>query len=119
MKNLEHIKTGDTVVLNTGGFRGRRVPMKVERVTKTLIVLEGGGKYRRKDGYPPGEQIGYHPSSIEEMTPALREEMREQSRQLRATKALREMLNHGEGFSDEVLCGILGVYETFKGEQNA
>lgn len=47
---LKNIKAGDTVILESGGYYGGASVEKVERLTKTQIVLKSGGKFRRDSG---------------------------------------------------------------------
>jgi hypothetical protein len=52
---LAGLKTGDRVVLAGCGYRGEEIRLcRVDHATKTLVQLNGGGRYRRKDGCPVG-----------------------------------------------------------------
>lgn len=47
MNNMEHIKPGDRVLVETRTFDSIA---EVERVTKTQIIVRNGTRYRRSDG---------------------------------------------------------------------
>lgn len=59
-----NLKVGDMVV-ETLGFSGERIG-KVERITKTQVVLDTGGKYRRTNG----RQVGADKWSNSHIVPA-------------------------------------------------
>ena len=55
---LETIGVGSEVVVSGGGHMNKPSVAKVQRLTKTQIILDGSStKYRRSDG----RQIGGHP----------------------------------------------------------
>lgn len=56
MNSLENIKPGDTVVYRN---LERAFPAKVERVTKTQIVLEFGSRFRIDNGRKVGATRGF------------------------------------------------------------
>lgn len=49
---LDSLTTGDTVIVNG---RHRSSLSKVERLTKTLIILENGERFRKKGGRKSGD----------------------------------------------------------------
>lgn len=51
---LNNLKVGDEVVVSEGGIANRVFRSTVERLTKTLIFIKGGQKYRRRGGHSPG-----------------------------------------------------------------
>lgn len=51
---LAGLQVGDPVVVRTWPHKRRYYVGLVSRLTKTLIVTEGGWRFRRKDGWPPG-----------------------------------------------------------------
>ena len=54
------LKEGDTVITRLGySFNRREEISKVARITRTLIVLEGGQRFRRRDGYQYEAPTGY------------------------------------------------------------
>lgn len=50
---LAGLKVGDPVVVRTGFPEMKRVH-RIARFTKTLIVLDDGWRFRRKNGWTPG-----------------------------------------------------------------
>lgn len=70
---LNTLKAGDSVVYCSGTY-GKGVG-KVARVTPTQIILEGGGRYRRRDGDTVGGG-GWIPQYITQPTDALLLEIR-------------------------------------------
>jgi len=66
---LNNLKAGDEVAVFDGWVSNATRIAKVDRVTQTLIVI-GHSKFRRKDGYAPGN--GWHRSRISEPTDAHR-----------------------------------------------
>lgn len=55
MSEFQDLKAGDEVVLLSGRFGDTRYSLeKIERVTKTLIIINGD-RYRRADGRQTGE----------------------------------------------------------------
>ena len=51
MSNFEDVKVGDLLIKH---FRGMRSVVKVEKLTPTQIVVTGGDRFRKKDGYEIG-----------------------------------------------------------------
>lgn len=74
---LANLKVGDEVVVDSStSLCGGLSIVKVERLTKTLISVSDGRRYRRSDGIAPGD--GYSRSHIEEPTDEIREKIRRQ-----------------------------------------
>ena len=65
---LQNIKPGD-IVLYTAGFHDGYRKATVERLTKTMVILDGRGRYNRKDGYAVGSGSVYMRSHLVEPTP--------------------------------------------------
>ena len=57
MSNLADVKVGDLLIKH---FRGMRSVVKVEKLTPTQIVVTGGDRFRKKDGYKIGSGGFYH-----------------------------------------------------------
>jgi hypothetical protein len=72
---LENLKPGDKVVLSRG--LGTHWLNTVERVTKTLIILANGSRYRKKDGQLAGESMFGH-SQLVQVNPLIAAQMRRQ-----------------------------------------
>lgn len=53
---LDELKPGDRVFVDPCRVYASVTPDRVARVTKTQIVCEGGGKYRRDDGSSVGTE---------------------------------------------------------------
>ena len=51
---LTGLTVGDVVVVKTWPHKSRLI-RRVSRFTKTLIVTDGGSRYRQKDGMEPGD----------------------------------------------------------------
>lgn len=51
MSNLADVKVGDLLIKH---FRATRSIVKVEKLTPTQIVVTGGDRFRKKDGYEIG-----------------------------------------------------------------
>ena len=70
MKNekewLAQLKPGDPVILCGLGWGNERQIRKVDRLTKTLIILEGGARIVKKSGFSQGQ--GYFLTFLEEPT---------------------------------------------------
>jgi len=70
---LENIKVGDEVAAHSTGMAGTRLD-HVERLTKTQIILQRLGKYRRSDGRAIGSG-GFHSGWLSEPTQEIRDEI--------------------------------------------
>lgn len=71
---LRDIEVGDEVVFSGGGPMNKPGVDKVQRLTKTQIILEGSGtRYRRSDG----RQIGVHSWHTRYLRPADAEKLKE------------------------------------------
>lgn len=62
---LDNLKVGDRVIVSYGV--NSMVVSKVDRITKTMIVTEGGGRYNRTNGLPAGVS-GWNSGSLLEVT---------------------------------------------------
>jgi DNA replicative helicase MCM subunit Mcm2 (Cdc46/Mcm family) len=51
---LENLKPGDRVVISSGGVSDRKRVGRVERLTKTQIIVDGS-RFRKSDGWQPGD----------------------------------------------------------------
>lgn len=51
---LQELKAGDSVVVSGAGWHDVQEIEKVERVTKTQIILAGDQRYRKDDGHKVG-----------------------------------------------------------------
>lgn len=73
-KEIKDLKVGDEVIMETYGMSGkiRRIE-KVERVTKTLVIVRGT-KFKKGEGTPYGYH-GYNPTFIRVATKELKEEI--------------------------------------------
>lgn len=60
--NLENIKPGDEVICIS--YYGTRSIEKVDRVTKTQIILTNNQKFRKNDGIRIGRQRSFYISRI-------------------------------------------------------
>lgn len=62
----DNLKHGDLVIYKPSGFYGTPSIRRVERVTKTQIVIKGiHGKFRKSDGVIVGDSYSFHgPSRI-------------------------------------------------------
>jgi hypothetical protein len=65
---LQDLKKGDQVIVRGSGYGHHDRVTKVERLTKTLIILEGGGRYRKATGYRSGERSSWNFSYLVEYT---------------------------------------------------
>ncbi len=75
MSWLEELKPGDSVVVNAP--LGSESIGKVARVTKTMIVLDSGGRFQRSGfGGRIGRSSGFHRSNLAEATPEARDRIR-------------------------------------------
>ena len=62
---LENVKAGDYLIHSSTDPRSPDSIVKVERTTKTLVITTKGGRYRKEDGRPSGEDgWSLHFSSI-------------------------------------------------------
>lgn len=61
-KTLQDLSAGDRVILKRIGVGRTREIHQIERVTQTLIILDSGAKYSRKDGWqvPKGSFDRHH-----------------------------------------------------------
>jgi hypothetical protein len=57
MSNLADVKVGDLLIKH---FRGSKGVVKVEKLTPTQIVVTGGDRFRKKDGYEIGSGGFYY-----------------------------------------------------------
>lgn len=57
MSNLADVKAGDLLIKH---YRAIRSVVKVEKLTPTQIVVTGGDRFRKKDGYEIGSGGFYH-----------------------------------------------------------
>lgn len=57
MNNLADVKVGDLLIKH---LRGSRSVVKVEKLTPTQIVVTGGNRFRKRDGYEIGSGGFYH-----------------------------------------------------------
>lgn len=64
---LANLRVSDPVVILSSGLGGDFIS-KVERLTKTQIIVARGGKFRRSDGEAVGGGVGYHRSILVEPT---------------------------------------------------
>ena len=72
-KWLESLKVGDQVALN-GSYNNLLIRV-VSRLTKTLIILDTGGRFRRDSGYVVGGNI-WNSSLITPVTEEIRSKIR-------------------------------------------
>ncbi len=70
---LESLKPGDEVCFN--GSYGKVVIRKVERLTKTQIILDTGNKFRRDSGYCVGGSA-WHNSNITQVTEKVKHQIK-------------------------------------------
>lgn len=52
--NFEDLQVGDKVIVQGGGYQNYQAVSKIDRLTKTQIVLKDGSKYGRKHGHRVG-----------------------------------------------------------------
>lgn len=72
---LESLKAGDEVAVWSSRIGGNHYSIHVvDRITKTLIILKSGNRYRRRDGYRPGDE--WTRESIVPVTDEIRDKMR-------------------------------------------
>ena len=64
---MDSLKKGSLVILED---RGGDTVKKVERTTKTMIILEGGSRFNRKSGRESGGNEWY-PAWVSEATPEI------------------------------------------------
>lgn len=57
MSDLSNVQVGDLVI---GHWRGLKRVLKVEKLTPTQIVVTGGDRFRKKDGFEIGSVGFYH-----------------------------------------------------------
>lgn len=57
MSHLADVKVGDLLIKH---FRGSRSVVKVEKLTPTQIVVTGGDRFRKRDGYEIGSGGFYY-----------------------------------------------------------
>jgi hypothetical protein len=102
---LENVKVGDVVAAYSGYSRDDIFLKKVERLTTTQIVTEGGDRYRRADGDRVGQGTTYFRAGIMEATP-------EVHRKVARRGMLRRLQGVGWGtVPDEVLRAVLAAYD--------
>lgn len=73
--SLEDVKAGDWVALNQAGYDGRLSRGRVTKVTAAQITV-GTSVYWKKNGRQVGCSNDWHPTTIEPMTPQLRDMIR-------------------------------------------
>ena len=81
---LQNLKPGDKVIVKRQRYRGDIIGV-VERITKTLLILENGTRFRRRDGNTPGD--GYY-SSLQ----WLREYSQEEGERIEREQTVRRMV---------------------------
>ena len=68
MNELENLNVGDEVILENPIFKSETTIKKVVRITKTLIILSDGLRFRKDNGKAYGDS-GYFVYSIHVATP--------------------------------------------------
>lgn len=76
MNKLEGINVGDKVIVYLSYSKNIRT---VKRLTKTLVVLDNGSRYKKEDGYLYGAR-GFYVPHIEKATPKLIDEVNEENK---------------------------------------
>jgi hypothetical protein len=76
MSWLDDLKPGDRVIFSN---RSLRRVSTVGRTTKTLIILDDGGRFRKTDGFSPGGNV-WDLRCIKQLTPAYEDEILEERR---------------------------------------
>lgn len=76
MNKFEEINVGDKVIEYLAYSKNIRT---VKRLTKTLVVLDDGSRYKRVNGYLYGE-CGYYVPHIEKATPKQIAEVNEENK---------------------------------------
>lgn len=85
-KWIDNLKPGDTVaVVEYGKARIRTV----ERVTKTLVVLVNGSRFRRSDGLTPGESMWRQAYLADPSDPTIRIQLLQDRRNQLVVRAQR------------------------------
>ena len=83
---LNDLKPGDMVIVtNNHGPAGWGVG-HVDRLTKTLIITKSGGKFRKSDGYEPGDS--WHKARLLEPTPKMLDDIRRHQLRRAALRAI-------------------------------
>jgi hypothetical protein len=73
INDLEDVKEGD--ILGIYGFNSLSYTVKVARVTKTLIILDNGSRYR-KDGYEVGTESYWSVARLVKITPEMIQQLK-------------------------------------------
>jgi predicted nucleotidyltransferase len=89
MTDLQNIKPGDDVAYVAGGCGSGVYIRKVERVTKTQIII-GDSRYRREDGFPVGHTI-WDAAHICELTPEMEKRVKETADREKKTRLVAEI----------------------------
>jgi len=69
---LDNLTSGNEVVISN---RMNKIIVRVERTTKTLVVLKNGGRYRKSNGFRIGSD-NWNTSMLIEITDKIRESFR-------------------------------------------
>lgn len=66
---LQNLKVGDAVFISgSGGMGSADCVSSVKRLTKTLIITEGGSRFRRDNGWSQNSGGGYYRRYLQEPT---------------------------------------------------
>lgn len=68
MEWMDNLKPGDQAILEGSGVGHNSEIVTVERLTKTLVVLEGGQRYRRSNGFRSGDRSSWNWTRLVEYT---------------------------------------------------
>ena len=110
---LAGLKMGDTVVLAGCGYRGEEIRLcRVDHATKTLVQLNGGGRYRRKDGSPVG--VAADPWSVRLFIRPPEEGDTERVRRQRNLRRLKD--TQWQDLTDDTLASVCAILDKAKKE---
>lgn len=109
---LEGIKANDKVIMSRGHGAGTSSVCKVDRVTKTQIVI-GSDRFRRKDGRRVGGD-GWFSVRIEECTSEAVEEIKRNALEGAAKRVLFGLCDRRNHLSDEEMDWLIDAMGDFE-----
>ena len=105
MSWLSELNVGDKVILTGGGWHSDHTVEEVDRITKTLIILKSSRRFRKSNGYSPGES--YRRTSIKQWTQAAEDEIKLQLARKKNIKFLQGL--DFKKLSDETLAKAIEI----------
>ena len=104
---LENLSPGDRVIVSSGGVLRPEKVGRVDRLTKTQIILADGSRFRKSDGWQSGD--GWSRSYLRE---ASEETIKEIAALARRRKLLRNVQHfRWETLPDDLLQQVVDLLE--------